>query len=198
MPEQFDPEWEYFTPADPEIAELLGVPDCRFETLRTAGGGDNAVNLGCRYGRGNPDRYLPPEPGFVPVEDRPGAIGPGQCPTCGETFTGTHSGQIHCCRECVPRPGRVRVLKAAACGTCRKPFRRLYARQRFCCRKCVRQPPPAVDPRLERFAGDYSAGLPMSSLAAKYDVKVCQLQRWRRKLGLPPRGPRGAKSAPSV
>jgi hypothetical protein len=204
---ELDPAWEYWTPADPEVAELLaeaagprhpwdalGVEPYRLER----GGG----LAGVRFGAGSPDRWEPRE-GRGPAArgpDRPALPDRRACAGCGGWFRPARASRRYCSRACVPRPGAARALPAAAaCAGCGKGFAPRAAAARFCSRRCAAGAGGRAKARVDpgAFAAGYLAGEPMARLGARFGVRVAALKRLRRKLGLParpPGAPRGKKT----
>ena len=204
MPEWIDPAWEYWTPADPEVAELLEeagrVSDpldrVRAEGFRTAKRGGLE---GLRFGRGNPDRWSPPADArerrrrgrcWLP-SSRP-------CVACGLPFTPVRSRRRYCGRGCGHKAkGGKRLLPlSVACAGCGGRFTPRLSASKYCSRACAAREggrkggwPQRADP--EAFRRGYLAGEKMADLAARLGVKVGALKALRKRLGLPARAPGG-------
>lgn len=148
MPVEFDPAWEYFVPADEEVAELFdgrrdGVRDYDLafgddDKYRTTKRG---LNPGIRFGLG--------EKQFRSLFFRLGRAKKNRgrfstlttilCPTCGREFMPHRKEQVHCSDDCYKRPGAVRVrADSAVClyERCRKEFAPNRVGQAYCSRAC--------------------------------------------------------------
>jgi hypothetical protein len=206
MPEEFDPEWEYFEP-DPEIAEVL-VSHSRVSLAEMVFGGvrpgEDQGASGFRFGVGNPDA---PRGKVAPLTSRDveqvyKAIQRDhihyhvRCEGCGGYFLPDKNSRKYCSNECYIRLGAARILEDIPCTTCGKVFRPRESGRKYCSVPCSQArpgkgPTPKVDDL--QFKQMYLSGTPMLEIANAFGVQLAQCKRVRRRLGLRPRGPRGSE-----
>lgn len=146
-----DPAWEYWTPSDPEIAELFGECDhdnsdfSRLDWDREDRS-DRKASTGWRFGRGDPNSGFfreAPERKKVVRETKPKKERERHqyaCWRCGQSLEPGRWGRW-CSDEC-KRKGKPRLQPCHQCGE--KYFRRRRhrclnrLRQKFCSRSCHR------------------------------------------------------------
>jgi hypothetical protein len=135
MSEEFDPAWEYWTPNDPEVAEILGRVATGYDAFgsefRTED--DRGRASGIRFGRGNPDNFngrLAPVKRSVDDKELPPLT---MCRGCAHLFRPNRPGQQFCDRTCLPAAAEpvVRV-----CGLCRIEYLTKRPGQVYCCAVC--------------------------------------------------------------
>lgn len=182
MPAAIDPAWEYWTPADPEVAELLAdaaglrgesplsrldLPRGDFGSRRAA-----AAMAGLRYGRRPADidrGYFTLGRETAPARDDNAAT-VGVCRHCGDGFRLRRRTQRYCSGACLDaarqRDGTARRVERAAAID-----RQLAANER---RRA----------KLADFVVMYGAGVRMADIAARLRVSRIAVALWRRQLGL--------------
>lgn len=183
---EFDPAWEYFV-ADPEIEELVyrrrasgldAIDDAR---IVFKGG-----NGGFRFGKGNPNRCnfkFGREKRRHQVEEPQ----PKKCPKCNCYFIPSRKSMVFCSKKCGCGADKVLplVLKCKVCGDDFKPY---WSGHCCCSRQCggslgAKGAKDIPDGFAEAYASDEST----SSMMSRFGVTKVQIQRWRRKLGIPAR-----------
>lgn len=147
MPEEFAPEWEYYTP-DPEIEYLIACSAltrgdfAALDWSRTDAPGQNARNHGFSFGCGNPNHYrsyLGPEKPIREAVHFP----PRKCcrPECTIVFRPERAGHRHCSHVCGRRTvAELLTLPPRTCSKCLQAFRPRRRRQAVCSRKCSGRP----------------------------------------------------------
>lgn len=180
MPEEFDPAWEYYEP-DPYVAWV-------FARSGQASGFDAVFDgrmhkfgsVGMRFGSGDPNKIPVLRLGKEKIDRRVHNCGQGllpkNCVHCGRVFRPARSTRVYCSPSCKQRsqvkPARPKAPKVAT--------------------------PVKIDrtKRMQIFLAMYKSGVRMADIAREVGISLATAQKWRRRQGLAPRGPRGKPSAP--
>jgi predicted nucleic acid-binding Zn ribbon protein len=139
MPEHIDEAWEYWTP-DVEIAEVLAEAAAPAAALDLVT--DKRVELGLRFGKGDPDRALLREAREKPrcVAGRPRELVDVTCP-CGVTFRPDRAGRKYHSRACCASAQKF-VPFASGCPVCGSTVppggNRNGLTKRYCSGRCQR------------------------------------------------------------
>lgn len=182
-----DPAWEYYAP-DPEVEEAVYGRRARgLDVLYDPESVYGSANWGFRLGQGNPNSgacfRLRRE-----RRPRPADPEPKRCPKCARLFVPARKCRVFCSRAC--RGGAPKRLPPSAkCKACAVSFTPRWEGHEFCSRACASRataPARRTDPPAD-FAGAYASGASMREMSRMFGVQKCQLQRWRRRLGLPAR-----------
>lgn len=187
---EFDPAWEYWTPSDPEVAEILaeaakldGFGRLGVEERRSLRSG---ALTGVRFGRGNPDffvaRFGPPRP-----ERTRETVQRRKCPGCERVWQPDRNSRLYCSLDCRPYPGSKRKLEPVNCKGCSKKIWRTHQRQKYCSLQCVPPPPPkpvkanGFDRETLRLM--YERGDPMADIEAVFNAGRKTIRKTLKQIG---------------
>lgn len=138
MPEQFAPEWEYWTPSD-EMLELL---DDREDRIDFSCVFDERLykndNSGLRYGNGNPDKCKTTQAQLKPW-DFTDCLRDKRCKQCDTYFTPSESRRVYCSCACAGKAGsKLREVSQIQyrCIGCDKDFVSKTKNRVYCSPKC--------------------------------------------------------------
>lgn len=140
MPEVLDPAWEYFV-GNPEIDEIFASSaNHRLVGSETLDSWDQRTNKLSGF-RICDIEHVDTDCAKISREKHPrDTLNPRQCKTCGELFyprTRECVVQKYCDMDCVPHPGRRKVLPLSAlCVGCDREYVPKLSRSRYCNHTC--------------------------------------------------------------
>lgn len=142
MPEQFDPEWEYFVP-DAEVQEAIDNDRSYIHYTHipfdeeSAGGGNVSSGFSINSSP-NAFTFQAPERIGASFQREVKYYPPKDCLKCGYTFNPRNERNVYCSRGCFEE--RVRPVKVydviCANSHCQTQFKTLDQKRRYCCRDC--------------------------------------------------------------
>jgi predicted nucleic acid-binding Zn ribbon protein len=193
-----DPAWEYWTPEDPEIAEIIAKSakgSSGFDLLGVEEWRSNKAGalIGLRFGKGNPDKFngrlAPSRPITQRAESRCQFV---RCPVCSRGFKQYRADRVYCSNRCslTETAQRRRVRPSATKCSCGEGFEPLYTDQRFCSRQCAGRTGGGVV-RLdhEHLLTLWDSGIGTTEIARQVGTTVCHVRRVAKAAGRTMRTP---------
>lgn len=157
MPEELDPEWEYWMPSMEWLEAMEGVGryeggpvDMVYDTFDAQESSDRGESVGFRFGKGNPDGFIGrlarPRP-MTEQEYRESSRRGGYlryCLGCGDPFTYNHPTHRFCSKRCAGRMIRggwgtsrfARPILMKQCRWCEGAFQTRQPDRKFCAKGC--------------------------------------------------------------